>query len=192
MVQPDAPRTEEAKKGRKNVPDNWFVMGILVCVLAVVLATFIIFLLTPGEVYMPGKYVEPAPGAILAGEQQVNDSEFDWTTTNQVMLANTGPGTDVIAVFTDEGSKRPLVAYFVPAGYGEAARLRNGTYDLYLFTGRTLNPATKKFEQDPAYYRWNRTISFVEHVSEEIELDHGAGLPVNGTVAVPESDMPVI
>lgn len=142
------------------------------------------------------RYPPLEAGSILAGEKQVKDGELSWTEMNQVRIMNRGIADDAIVGFTPAGSRDLLVAYAVPKGGIALSPLRNGSYDVYLFTGHDLNPATKRFERNASWYRLNRPVTFPvirdneRYFLDEIVLQPGHEVPVEGAVPITGAEIP--
>ena len=177
---------------------EWKIAIVLVVIAAILVGG--LWYLAPDQISLffgeKDRYPPLEAGSILAGEKQVKDGEPGWTEMNQVRIMSRGMADDAIVAFTPSGSRDLLVAYAVPKGTIAMSPLRNGSYDVYLFTGHDLNPATKRFERNASWYRLNRPVTFPvirdneRYFLDDIVLQPGQGVPVEGAVPVTGAEMP--
>lgn len=105
-------------------------------------------------------YSLPQTGTIVIGEKQFDDnSNLDWVSRSHFVINNRNPNYDIIVIVTYQGSKDPIVGYFIRNESRFGVPVRDGDYDLYICSGQNWNPITKKFERNPTYNKFPFSVS---------------------------------
>ena len=99
--------------------------------------------------------IRPATGTIISGTALSGG-------LGTMTIDNTGQSSDVVAILTYSTSKKPLVAVYIQAGASTTLNtIPDGSYALYVNSGENWDPGTKRFIDNPDYWKFEDPITFL-------------------------------
>jgi len=98
--------------------------------------------------------IRPATGKIVAGKSLSGGQ-------GEMTIQNAGGSTDVVAILTQYGQKKTLVAVYIRKGDSfSLEKIADGRYDLYVHAGSGWDPEEKRFTRSPDYWKFEDPVLF--------------------------------
>lgn len=98
--------------------------------------------------------IRPATGKIVAGKALSGGQ-------GEMTIGNAGGSTDVVAILTQYGQKKTLVAVYVRKGDSfTLGNIADGRYDLYVHAGSAWDPEAKRFTGSAVYWKFMDPVLF--------------------------------